>query len=157
MVSVPFLPVRLPSATKPAFLTTGPGPQTWLTDHSCYEASLRRPRCSRVHPNHHLCFRPPSLSLGFLFLSFPFLIALFYSAVTIRKSIPVNPRQPRQRQRQRRGWDWDREWEWGGSPHSFPPRPHSPPEIQFQFPPLGKHRFCIIGRPRLLRRKTSSA
>ena len=31
------------------------------------------------------------------FFSFSFLIALFYSAVTIRKSISVNPRQPRQR------------------------------------------------------------
>ena len=77
MVSVPFLPVRLPSATKPAFLTTGPGPQTWLTDHSCYEASLRRPRCSRVHPNHHLCFRPPLSRFPFPFLSLLDCVILF--------------------------------------------------------------------------------
>ena len=62
----------------------------------CYQVSPpRRPRCSRVHPSHHLCFPPPPPKLPFF--SFPFLIALFYSAVTIRKSISVNPRQPRQR------------------------------------------------------------
>ena len=68
----------------------------------CYQVSPpRRPRCSRVHPSHHLCFPPPSLP----FFSFPFLIALFYSAVTIRKSIPVNPRQPRQRREGDGRWD----------------------------------------------------
>ena len=44
---------------------------------------------------------PPSLP----FFSFPFLIALFYSAVTIRKSIPVNPRQPRQLRETGGGWE----------------------------------------------------
>ena len=68
----------------------------------CYQVSPpRRPRCSRVHPSHHLCFPPPS----FPFFSFPFLIALFYSAVTIRKSIPVNPRQPRQLRETGGGWE----------------------------------------------------